>query len=84
MDNLLEQVERARRKMVRNQFVVRLIWWLSGALAVAAVAIATPKLIALPELPARWAEAWLISAAVVAFVGAGLATYVRRDNQLDA
>lgn len=84
MDNLLEQVQRARRKMIRNAFAARLGWWLFGALAVAAIAIAVPKVVAIADLPSRWAEGWLIGAVVVAFVGAGLVTYFRRSDQLAA
>ncbi|MEM6331053.1 MAG: hypothetical protein AAF790_12480 [Planctomycetota bacterium] len=84
MDNLLEQVEHARRKLIRDAFFRRLVWWLAGALLVATVAIAAPKVVAIAGLPAWWAEACLIGGVSVAVVGAGVVTYLRRSDRHEA
>ncbi len=84
MDNLLEQVERARGKLLRDAYVSHLPWWLFGTLLAAAAAISAPKLVALTGLPELWATGWLLGAAVVALFGAGVTSYLSRANQLEA
>ncbi|MEN1678252.1 MAG: hypothetical protein AAGJ46_01565 [Planctomycetota bacterium] len=84
MDTLLEQVARAQRKMIRDQYATHLVWWLCGMLAVAAIAIGLPKVLVLQGLPEPWAIGWLGGAALVALIGAGITTYAWRRNQLEA
>ncbi|MEM9187168.1 MAG: hypothetical protein AAGB00_11800 [Planctomycetota bacterium] len=84
MDNLLEQVKRARGKMTRDLLLSQVGWWLFGALVVAALAIAAPKVFAIPGLPQRWAEMWLSGAAAVGLFGAGITTYLCRSGAMDA
>ncbi|HMO86297.1 MAG TPA: hypothetical protein PKC18_15395, partial [Lacipirellulaceae bacterium] len=58
MDSLRQQVARARRRLWLQLFLGRLAWCWLAALAAATVAVALPKLIALPALPAWWTLAW--------------------------
>lgn len=84
MDQLLQQVTRAQRRLATERFCRRLVVWLFVAFAVAAVAIALPKLVAIAGLPAFWAQGWLIAAPIVALLAAGLDTYARRQGALEA
>lgn len=84
MDSLRQQVERARRRMVQQQFWGRLVWCLSAALLVAVIAIAVPKLVAVPDLPAHWAEWWLGSGVATGILAALGWTYFKRRDALDA
>ncbi len=84
MDTLLSQIEAAHRRLVMEQFVRRLVWCLFGTLAVAAVAIAAPKLVAIEGLPERWAELWLVGAGVAGLLIASFWTMVSRRSPLDA
>lgn len=54
MDQILAQVSRARRRLWLELFLNRLFLCLFVALAVAVVAIAVPKVFAVPSLPAYW------------------------------
>src|SRR6478672_10390663 len=60
MDQLHKQVARARRRLIIEQFLGRLIWCLLGALSLAAIAIAAPRVTVIEGLPANWDFAWLI------------------------
>jgi hypothetical protein len=72
MDQILEQVSRARRRLWLELFINRLITaWFVG-LAVALVALAVPKVIAVSGLPANW-SLWCIAAGLG---GGTLATFV--------
>lgn len=84
MDTLLEQVARAQRKMIRNQYAFHLAWWACGAMAVAALAIATPKVLVIAALPAWWAAGWLVAACLAAFGGAAVTTYLHHASRHDA
>jgi hypothetical protein len=84
MNELREQVARARRRLVIEQFLARSVWCLFVALVVAAIAIALPRIIALSGLPQQWDIAWLVGAVVAAFVAAGVWTIVSRRSALDA
>ncbi len=50
MDQLRKQVARARRRLIIEQFLGRLIWCLLGALSLAAIAIAAPRVISYRRL----------------------------------
>jgi hypothetical protein len=84
MNELREQVARARRRLVVEQFLARSVWCLFAALVVAAIAIALPRIVALSGLPQQWDVAWLVGAVVAAFVAAGVWTIVSRRSALDA
>ena len=61
MNELREQIARAQRRLVLEQFLARSVWCLFAALAVAAVAIAVPRvdLSSRSLLPAHWDYLWL-------------------------
>lgn len=84
MDQLIEQVERARRRLVMQQFLGRLVRCLFATFCLAAVAIAVPKLFVIEGLPELWAEGWLIGSAVVALVAAMIWTLGRQKTTLEA
>ena len=84
MDQLHEQVARARRRLVLEQFLARVVWCVFAALVVAAVAIAVPRLIAIPSLPLRWDAICLIAAVAAGVVIAGVWTYLAHRSDLEA
>ena len=84
MDQIRLQVDRARRRLWIELFLGRLVKCWFAALAVAVIAVAVPKIVAIENLPAAWSIAWLIGA-----VGAGLLvalvwTWLRGRSELDA
>jgi hypothetical protein len=84
MDQLRQQVARARRRLVLEQFLGRLAWCLLAALSLAAVAIAVPRLVAINGLPANWDMIWLAGALGAGFVAAGVWTFISSRTALDA
>src|SRR5215470_4564964 len=84
MDQLHKQVTRARRRLIIEQFLGRLIWCLLGALSLAAIAIAVPRVIVVEDLPANWDYGWLIGGFATAFVAAGVWTFVSNLSPIDA
>ncbi len=59
MDQLRQQIARARRRLIIEQFLVRLVWSMLTALVVAAVAVAVPRVVAIEGLPEQWDLGWL-------------------------
>ncbi len=84
MDQLREQVARARRRLVLEQFLGRLVWCLLAALTVAAIAIAAPRVFVIHDLPANWDVAWLLGGLGVGFLVAAAWTLFSRRSSLDA
>src|SRR6185436_8724767 len=84
MDQLRKQVARARRRLVIEQFLTRLIWCLLGALTLTAIAIAVPRVIAIDGLPEKWDNIWLIGGLASAFVFATGWTIISNRSPLDA
>ena len=84
MDKLLTQVRRAHRRLLVEKFLHFLVWSAFIALAVAAVAIAVPQLVAIENLPANWTQIWLWLAGGGCVLGALVATYLTRQSTLDA
>jgi hypothetical protein len=84
MEKLRKQVQRARRRLILEQFLSRLVWCLFAAFGVAALAIAVPKVIVLTGLPANWSAVWLASAAGAGMLAAVVWTWLVRRNELDA
>ncbi|MEX0642214.1 MAG: hypothetical protein WD468_05910 [Pirellulales bacterium] len=84
MDQLREQVARARRRLVLEQFIGRLVWCLMAALTVAAIGIAAPRVVVIHDLPANWDLAWLLGGfAIGCLVAAGWTLFSNR-TALDA
>jgi hypothetical protein len=84
MDQLRQQVARARRRLVLEQFLGRLVWCLLGALSLAAIGIAAPRIVTIQNLPADWDMAWLGGALGAGIVIALLWTFIKSRSQLDA
>jgi hypothetical protein len=84
MDQLRKQVARARRRLVTEQFLTRLIWCLLAALTLTAIAIAVPRVIAIDGLPEKWDNIWLIGGLAGAFVFATGWTILSNRSPLDA
>jgi hypothetical protein len=84
MDQLQRQVARARRRLVLEQFLGRLVWCLLGALTIAAVAVAVPRVFVVETLPANWDMGWLLGAFASGFLGAVVWTTVRHRSPIDA
>jgi hypothetical protein len=84
MDQLQKQVARARRRLVLEQFLGRLVWCLLGALTIALAAVAVPRVFVLSNLPAYWDVAWLAGALGAGFLFALVWTLIRHRNAMDA
>src|SRR5262245_2364391 len=84
MDQLRKQIARARRRLIIEQFLTRLIWCLLGALTLTAIAVAVPRVIAIDNLPEKWDNICLISGLVGAFVVATGWTLFSNRSPLDA
>jgi hypothetical protein len=84
MDQLHKQVARARRRLIIEQFVGRLVRCLLWALTVAAIAIALPRIFVINGLPAEWDMAWLGGSFIAALVVTASWTYISNRSPLDA
>lgn len=84
MNELRDQISRAQRRLNWEQFLTRCVWCLSAALAVALVAIATPRVVAIEGLPANWDAIWFFGAAIAGIIAAGVWTIVSHRSALDA
>ncbi len=84
MDQIRKQVDRARRRLWLELFLTRLVKCLFAALAVAAVAIAAPKVFIIEQLPAAWSVLWLSGAATLGVCVALGWTWLSGRSELDA
>src|SRR5262245_5589376 len=84
MDQLRKQVARARRRLIFEQFVGRLISCLVATLTLAALAIAAPRVAVISGLPESWDLLWLAGGFVVAVIVAGAWTFLSNRSPLDA
>ena len=84
MDQLREQVARARRRMSTELFLDRLVACLMAGLASAVAGIAVPKLVVVENLPANWNLLWLVGGAGLAVLSALAWTWFRGRSDLDA
>jgi hypothetical protein len=84
MDQILKQVDRARRRLWVELFFSRLVKCWFAALLVATIAVAVPKLVAIEGLPAQW-SAWWLGGSVAAGLGVALVwTMIRGRTEFDA
>ena len=84
MNQLQQQVARARRRLVLEQFLSRLSWCLLAALTLAAIAVAVPRIVLIENLPVQWDTAWVwcgLGAALLSAIGW---TIFARRSALDA
>jgi hypothetical protein len=84
MDQLQKQVARARRRLVLEQFLSRLVSCLLATFMLAALAVAVPRVFVIETLPANWDMAWMAGALAAAFIVAGVWTFLTHRSQLDA
>ncbi|HEX3599128.1 MAG TPA: hypothetical protein VHU84_03240 [Lacipirellulaceae bacterium] len=84
MDQLQKQVARARRRLIAEQFLGRLVWSLLAALVVAAIAVAVPRIVAINGLPERWDLGWIVGSLSVAVLYTIGWTYISNRSPLDA
>ena len=84
MDTIRRQVDRARTRLIAEQFLARLVWAMFVALSLAVVAIAVPKLVVIERLPQAW-DLWCLGSAVAAGLLAAIGmTWFRSAAVLDA
>jgi hypothetical protein len=84
MDQLRKQVARARRRLILEQFLGRFVWCLLGALSVAAIAIAAPRIAVIENLPANWDYSWFLGAFAAAAFAAAVWTYISNRSPIEA
>jgi len=84
MDAIRKQVSMARRRLIAQQFLSVAAWSLFGALVVAAVGLAIPKIWVLAVDGAMWQWAWTGGALASGLVIALVWTYVVRTRPIDA
>jgi hypothetical protein len=84
MDQLQQQVARARRRLIIEQFLSRLVSCLVMALIVASIAVAIPRIIAIAGLPERWDLMWLVASLACGLVAAIVWTIVSNRSPIDA
>jgi hypothetical protein len=84
MDQLQQQVARARRRLIIEQFLSRLVWCLLIGFIVAAIAIAIPRIFPIASLPERWDLIWLAGSIGCAIVGSIAWTIISNRSPLDA
>lgn len=84
MDPLTQQVRRAQRRLNLAQWVGLLTWSLFGWLVVAALAVAAPKVWAMPLDGQLWLFGWLGGAVAAGLLTAGVLLYWRRRGAGEA
>jgi hypothetical protein len=84
MDQLQQQVARARRRLIIEQFAGRFVRCLLWALSLATLAIAAPRVVAINGLPAQWDMAWLGGSILAALVVTAAWTFISNRSPLDA
>jgi HAMP domain-containing protein len=84
MNELTRQVQRAKRRLNRQQLLRTLVWSLFAALLVAAIGLAIPKIWPLAVESRLWMWSWVGGATIVGLFSAAVWTYVIRFSSLDA
>lgn len=84
MDQIHQQVARARRRLILEQFLGRLVWCLLVTLTLATFGLAAPRIVAIENLPANWDMLWLAGAIVAGIAAAVIWTIARGRSSLDA
>ena len=83
MDEITRQVTRARRRMLALQFVQFVSRALLGALLVAVIALAIPKIWSVEFGGPVWTWSWIAGAIAVGLLIGGGMTYLRASSSLD-
>lgn len=84
MEELVERVAQAHRRLVVQQWLGRLVGLLFIAMIVASTAVAVPKMIALPALPSWWDWAWVGGSAGVALIASIIWSTTRHISRNEA
>jgi myosin heavy subunit len=84
MEEIKRQVGRARRRLIGEQFLTIAIWSLFSALLVGAIALAVPKIWALPLEHNAWMYGWLGGSLTVGLLVAIVWTYAVRRSSIEA
>jgi hypothetical protein len=84
MDQLHKQIARARRRLIVEQFLGRLVRCLLAALVVVAIAVAVPRIVAIEGLSERWDINWMIGGLIAGFMGTIAWTILWNRSTLDA
>ncbi len=84
MDQVREQVRRARRRLVWEQFLGRCVWCLLIALVVAVIAVAVPRVLVIEGLSGWWDTAWLVAALGGGLLAASVWTFFSRHSVVEA
>lgn len=80
MNQIYMQVRRARRRLVLQRFGHLVSWTLFGALLIALIAIAVPKIWPVEVDLQLWTVAWAGGAFVAGLVAAAVTTYLTRPS----
>ncbi|MFT5523447.1 MAG: hypothetical protein ACI9HK_001393 [Pirellulaceae bacterium] len=84
MDEIRNQVGKAHRRLVIQQFLNIFAWCLFAGLMIMAVGLIIPKLWYVGVDPQTWLIGWIVTPLVGAFATAGVWTYIVRRKPLDA
>lgn len=84
MDQILQQVRRARRRLWFELLLRRLLRCWFATLIVAAVAVALPRLAPMENLPPGWTAWWLGGAMAAGLLAALVWTWLRGRSALEA
>ena len=84
MTELHKQVQRAQRRINLQRFLSASVWSLAICLAIAAIGIAIPKIQHINVDPQQWRIGWLVGSVVAGLLGAGIWTWMTRDNMVEA
>jgi hypothetical protein len=84
MEEIRQQVQRARRRLIAQQFLSIVVWSLFAALCVAVIAVVIPKIWVIRVESDVWMWSWFGGALAVGLVTAMIWTYVVRRGALEA
>lgn len=85
MEQIQQQVRRARRRLLLSQAIESVTWWTFAAMLLALVAIAIPKIWPLGLANSQsWWIGWIAGAAMVGLVGGIAWALIRQRGPLDA
>lgn len=84
MEKIQQQVARAHRRLILQQFFGIAAWWLFAALLLAVIGLTVPKIWPLAVDRTIWMWSWLGGAAGGGLLGAILWTFFVRRSRMDA
>lgn len=84
MDKIEQQVKRAQRRLVLQQFLSIASWWLFTAMLVAVIGLTIPKIWPLEFDKQTWMWSWIGGGIGGGFLFAVIWTYLHRRSRVDA